>query len=370
MVLDRVDKLSALLREEDINALIVLSKQNFIYLTDTELDYSALILTSDGKVYVVTHVLEKERAQAIPYSPKIILYSPYKLPIDEKYYLGAMEEAIANVIKTIGIEGKVGYEGYTISTLTLNKLKSLLPDSISLIDATKIIWKSRLVKTPSEIEYIRKSCSILVKVIDKAISYIKPGVSEKDVAAIAIYEALMEGGYTDIYPIVASGERSSLPHGRATTRVIREGEPVVLDLTTRYNGYYSDMTRTVFVKTVSSKLRRIYLAVKEAQEEAVDKVREGVKAHQVDEVARNILRKHGLDKYFIHSTGHSIGLDIHEPLRIASGVEEVLVEGMVITIEPGVYIKGVGGVRIEDTVLVRKYKAEILTPYIKELVLI
>lgn len=370
MVLDRVNKLSALLREEDINALIVLSKQNFIYLTGVELDYSALILTSDGKVYIVTHVLEKERAQTIPYSSKTILYSPYKLPIDEEYYLGTMEEAIADVIKTMGIEGKIGYEGYTISTLTLKKLKSLVPDNISLVDVTKVIWKSRLVKTPSEIEYIRKSCSILVKVMDKAISYIKPGVSEKDIAALAVYEALMEGGYTDIYPIVASGNRSSLPHGRATTKVIRRGEPVVLDLTTRYNGYYSDMTRTIFVETVPSELKRIYLAVKEAQEEAVDKVREGIKAHQVDEVARSILRKHGLDKYFIHSTGHSIGLDVHEPLRIASGVEEVLLEDMVITIEPGVYVKGVGGVRIEDTVLVRKYKAEILTPYTKELLLV
>jgi len=370
MVLDRVNKLSALLKEEDINALIVLSKQNFIYLTDMELDYSALILTSDGKVYVVTHVLEEERAQTISYSPKITLYSSYKLPIDKDYYLGTMEEAIADVIKAMGIEGKVGYEGYIVSASTLEKLKSLLPDNISLVDATKIIWKSRLVKTPSEIEYIRKSCSILVKVMDKAISYVKPGVSEKVVAATAIYEALMEGGYTDIYPIVASGERSSLPHGRATTKVIREGEPVVLDLTARYNGYYSDMTRTIFVKTSSSELRRIYLAVKEAQEEAVDKVREGVRAHQVDEVARSILRKYGLDKYFIHSTGHSVGLDIHEPLRIASGVEEVLVEGMVITIEPGVYIRGVGGVRIEDTVLVRKSKAEILTPYTKELLFV
>jgi Xaa-Pro aminopeptidase len=167
--------------------------------------------------------------------------------------------------------------------------------------------------------------------------------------------------------IIAAGARSALPHGRASTQLIPSGAFVVCDFGVILSGYCSDQTRTVWVGSVPQDARRSYEAVREAQQAGIEAVRPGIAVGEVDAAARKVLKKAGLGRYFTHSTGHGVGLEIHESPRVAAGQTEVLIPGMVITIEPGVYFPGKWGVRIEDMVAVTTGGCEILTPTSKEL---
>jgi Xaa-Pro aminopeptidase/Xaa-Pro dipeptidase len=167
--------------------------------------------------------------------------------------------------------------------------------------------------------------------------------------------------------IVASGKNSSLPHAQPTSRKIRKGDLVTIDLTLRYNGYISDATRTFAIDSIKEEQRKIYNIVKEAQEEGIANLHDGVEAGEIDRVCRSIIEKYNYDKYFIHSTGHGIGLDVHEPPWIRSNSKQLLRDGMSITIEPGIYLTKYG-VRIEDSLLVTKNGCKVFNKYTKELV--
>jgi Xaa-Pro aminopeptidase len=206
---------------------------------------------------------------------------------------------------------------------------------------------------------------------DRALEVIRPGVREAEVAAEMEYAARKAGAQEMSFTtIIASGERSALPHGRASRAAIPAQAFVVCDFGVILSGYCSDMTRTVYVGRPSAEARGVYQAVKQAQQVAVDTVRPGISVGEVDRAARKSLHKSGLAKYFTHSTGHGVGLEIHEAPRVAAGQTEILRPGMVITIEPGVYVPGKWGVRIEDMVVVTEHGCEVLTPTSKELVAI
>jgi Xaa-Pro aminopeptidase len=170
--------------------------------------------------------------------------------------------------------------------------------------------------------------------------------------------------------IVASGERTSLPHAHPTVHSIESDQLLLIDMGAAVSGYASDMTRTFAVGKLNPKARRIYRAVLESQMAAIDAIRPGASSMAVDRAAREVLRHHQLDKSFIHSTGHGLGLEIHEAPRIGRKEKTKLAEGMTITIEPGAYLEGFGGVRIEDTVAVTAHGCEVLTPTTKELILL
>ena len=161
--------------------------------------------------------------------------------------------------------------------------------------------------------------------------------------------------------IVASGENSAYPHSRPTNRRIRDGGPVTLDYVVSYNGYYGDLTRTIFIGDPSKELKKVDNVVKEALELGIEAAKEGVRASEVDKVVRDHISREGYGKYFIHSTGHGVGLEIHEPPRLSRVDETVLKEGMIVTIEPGIYIKGLGGVRIEEDILIEKHGCKVLS---------
>ena len=229
-----------------------------------------------------------------------------------------------------------------------------------------LIADQRMVKDAAEIERMAAAAALGVRLFEHILGFMRPGLKENAVAAELEYRARLWGAEAMSFPtIVASGERSAMPHGTATeARLPRRGF-VTLDFGVILNGYCSDMTRTVHLGSASREERFAYESVLAAQEAAVAAVKPGVTCGEVDEAARSVLRKAGLAKYFTHSTGHGVGLEIHEQPRLAAGQEMPLESGMVVTIEPGVYLPGKFGIRIEDMVAVTKTGGQVLTPVTK-----
>jgi len=207
------------------------------------------------------------------------------------------------------------------------------------------------------------------KLFDHILAFIRPGLREVEVAAELEHKARLLGAEgMSFETIVASGVRSALPHGRATSAVLPRRGFLTLDFGVILKGYCSDMTRTVYLGTPRSNERGAYNAVLEAQQAAVDAVVAGISCGEVDEAARGVLRSAGLAEAFTHSTGHGVGLEIHEPPRVGAGQTTRLLPGMVVTIEPGVYLAGQFGIRIEDMVAVTQSGSQVLTPAPKALI--
>ena len=225
-----------------------------------------------------------------------------------------------------------------------------------------LVESLRAVKDAAEIDRIRDAARLGSQVMEEAIRLIRPGVTELDIAAEIGYRMRRKGASGESFEaIVAAGPRSALPHARPTARRIGKNELVVLDLGAILRHYCSDLTRTVHVGKAPARVRQWYQAVLDAQTAARDALKAGVTCGAVDAAARNVLQHKGLGRYFVHSTGHGIGLEIHEDPRIARDQKTLLETGNVVTLEPGVYVEGVGGIRIEDDALVTPRGAEILT---------
>jgi Xaa-Pro aminopeptidase len=232
-----------------------------------------------------------------------------------------------------------------------------------------LVAELRMVKDADELRLMEKAAALGDKVFNAVLPHIERGVAEAEIAASLEFFARSLGAEgMSFETIVASGKRSALPHGRATmTRVPRNGF-ITLDFGVILNGYCSDMTRTVCVGRLSSEERAVYEAVLEAQQAGVAAVKPGATCAEVDEAARAVLRKVGLSKYFTHSTGHGVGLEIHEAPRLAAGQTQELKPGMVVTVEPGVYLPGKFGIRIEDMVAVTQRGNKVLTKAPKALI--
>ncbi|HEV2400872.1 MAG TPA: Xaa-Pro peptidase family protein [Candidatus Sulfotelmatobacter sp.] len=262
---------------------------------------------------------------------------------------------------TIGLES----EHFTIAEK--KRLTQLRPGGIRLKDAPSMVERFRMVKDDDEIALIKDAVQLGARIYDRALEVLRPGIKEVEVAAEMELAARRGGAEAMSFEtIIASGPRSALPHGRASAQPIAASGFVVCDFGVILSGYCSDQTRTVWVGSVSDEARHAYSAVREAQQAAIDAVRPGISVGQVDAAARKTLRNAGLGRFFTHSTGHGVGLEIHESPRVADGQKEILQPGMVITIEPGVYFPGKWGVRIEDMVVVTAGGREVLTPTGKE----
>jgi Xaa-Pro aminopeptidase len=264
---------------------------------------------------------------------------------------------------------KLGIEADHLTVFERQRLSKVLTSKVQLRSVSQLVEKARMIKDSEEINRIRAAVLLGSKLFEVAVEAIRPGVRETQVAAELEYSARKAGAEGMSFDtIIASGSRSALPHARASTPSIPSRGFVVCDFGVILAGYCSDMTRTVHVGRPSTEARRIYEAVREAQQAAIAAAKPGVSLSEVDGAARNILKRGGLGRYFTHSTGHGVGLEIHEAPRVASGQSGVLQPGMVITIEPGVYIPGKWGVRIEDMVVITDRGCEVLTTTGKELV--
>ena len=279
-------------------------------------------------------------------------------------------EAVADFLGKRRRRGKrwnLGIESEHFTVAEKNRLNKLRPSSVTLKDAPAIVERARMIKDKDEIERIRAAVQLGAKLFDRAVEVMRPGIREVEVAAEMELTARRAGAEEMSFPtIIASGPRSALPHGRASEKAITPGSFVVCDFGVILSGYCSDQTRTVWLGGISKDARPAYEAVREAQQAAVAAVRPGITVGEVDSAARKVLQKAGLGRYFTHSTGHGVGLEIHEIPRVAQGQPEILQPGTVITVEPGVYFPGKWGIRIEDMVVVTDGGCEVLTPTSKE----
>jgi Xaa-Pro aminopeptidase len=265
----------------------------------------------------------------------------------------------------------VGIESEFITAGMRDRLASLLKGKARLRSAPPLVERARMVKDAAEILRIRQAVELGASLFRIASKKIRTGVTEMEVGAAMEFEARCAGAEGMSFPtILASGARSAIVHGRASGARIPQRGFVVCDFGVILAGYCSDRTRTVHVGKPSTEARGLYEAVLEAQLAAIAVVGPGVIAAKVDAAARSVLRKWKLARYFTHSTGHGLGLEIHESPRLAAGQAQKLEPGMVITIEPGAYVPGKWGVRIEDVVVVTSSGCEVLTPTDKDLVII
>jgi Xaa-Pro aminopeptidase len=263
---------------------------------------------------------------------------------------------------------RVGFEKERVSYMAHAFLKEKLPAHYELAPVSNLIERFRMLKAESEIDLIRKSVVLNSKAFEKALARLKTGTTELELAAEIDFQMRKLGAESNAFEtIVATGPRSALPHARPSQNRIGPNQLLLIDMGASLNGYASDMTRTVFTGRPSTSWKRNYQAVLEAQRAAIASIRHGVPSVKPDREARRVLRASGLEKTFIHSTGHGLGLEIHEPPRLGKRDKGQLLAGMVVTVEPGVYLQDQGGIRIEDTVLVTQTGCEILTPTPKDL---
>lgn len=254
---------------------------------------------------------------------------------------------------------RVGFDNLQATTY-LTMTRTL--EGLELLEAADTIMALRRVKGREEVAHMRRAAELTDAAVRAGMEAVRPGVREYEVAAEIEYVMRTSGSeWYAFETLVASGPRSAYPHGVSTSRIIRPGDFVVMDVGAVHGGYRSDITRTAVAGRPTPRQREIYNLVLRAQEEAFEHIRAGVAGRDVDAVAREIIGAAGYGDNFIHGLGHGVGLDVHEPPRLSSTSEDVLEEGNVATDEPGIYIQGYGGVRIEDTVLVRRDRGERLT---------
>lgn len=263
---------------------------------------------------------------------------------------------------------KVVFDPGSVTVADHRQLVKAAGRSVKWIAETGWVEELRAIKSPAEIVKMRASARLISTVFGRVFKLMKPGVRELELAAEADYQMRALGAEGPSFEtIIASGARAALPHARPTTKKLARNELVVFDAGAILGGYCSDMTRTVFMGRAPDQVRGWYKAVREAQSAACEAVAGGVLAGVPDAAARNLLDARRLGKYFVHSTGHGLGLEIHEEPRLAKGQTRPLEPGMVVTIEPGIYMAGVGGIRIEDEVAIFEGHTEILTTTPREL---
>ena len=344
-----------------LDALIVTTPANVRYLSNHAGSAGILIVSGDG----VSLLVDARYQEAV----RVLQASPSACPSLTVWPVpGSYDEALLDCLAHLGA-GRVGFEARHLTVarhewLTRTASSRQLRAALRATDG--LVEQARVVKDQMEVAALREAARRLTPVADAAFSMVRPGVSERAVAA-RIESALRDQGFERpaFDTIVASGPNGALPHYRAGDRTLVKGDLVVLDFGGVLDGYCSDLTRTVAVAPVSAEAQRICAAVREAQQAAIDAVKPGVATTDVDRAARRVLEAHGLGEAFGHGTGHGLGLDVHEEPRVTRPRADVapvpLEPGMVFTIEPGAYLPGWGGVRIEDDVLVTDHGCEVLT---------
>jgi Xaa-Pro aminopeptidase len=355
----RQKALQRTLAQHKLDGVLVTHPPNVRYLCGFTGSAGALVFSQNKSVFF-TDGRYVEQSHAEVRGPKILIAREGPL-IGAGKWLASQGSGVRK-------KANIGIEGEHLRVAEQSRLKGVLGNQIKISESLALTEHLRLIKDEDELVLIRAAAGLGERLWKQTRRLVRAGVKETDISAELEYAARRAGAQGMSFDtIVASGKRSALPHGVASVEAIPARGFVVCDFGVILCGYCSDMTRTIFVGQPSKEHLHAYEAVSRAQEAAVAAVKPGASVGEVDSAARNLLKSEGLAKYFTHSTGHGVGLEIHESPRIASGRDEILRPGMVITIEPGVYIPGKYGIRIEDMVLVTERGREVLTPSSKDL---
>jgi Xaa-Pro aminopeptidase len=358
MGVEHTKRRKALLAEiaaRKLDCLVVTHPANWYYLTGFTGESGALVVSMDGTTLLTDGrftVQGKEETRGI------------KIELQQ----GGLYPALGAMLRKKGLR-RVGYDANHFMVAQWDTLRKALGGKGRGFEASGLVERLRMRKDAQELAIMRKAAILAGEVLEGVLKLVKPGVRESELGAEIEYQMKKRGASgASFETIVASGPRGALPHARPTAKKLRKNELVVLDLGAILGHYCSDMTRTVHVGRAGRRVREWYRSVQEAQEAAVAAVQAGVTCGEVDAAARDVLKKNGLEQYFVHSTGHGVGLEVHEEPRVARGQTVRLEAGNVITIEPGVYVEGVGGIRIEDDVVVETGRSEVLTRVKRDLI--
>ena len=349
MTLERLSQTVAAMKEQKAEAFLIGNLVNIRYLTGFTGSNALLVVLPDRFVFWTDPRYTLQAAREV---------GPHVLIATGPLYLAAEKWLARKHLRGIGFERE---------TLRFDQFE-LLSKRLKLLPLSGIVERIRTVKSTDEIEKIEAAVATNSKAFELALKSVRPGMTESALAGLIDYRMRQAGAEGNAFEtIVASGFRSALPHARPDGTRLADGGLVLVDMGARRDGYTSDMTRMLHLGEPPRKTRKLYSAVLEAQLAAIDCVRPGIAATRVDAAARNVLHSHGLAERFVHSTGHGLGLEIHEDPRVGKRSKAKLEAGMVITIEPGIYLEGWGGIRIEDTVVVTPTGCRVLTPTPKEL---
>ncbi len=328
---------------------------NFFYVTDLTkglFEASAVVIYPDGKGTIITSKLEEESARKSPMEVEIFS--------TRKDFKRILKDAL-------DVDGNIGVNFADMPHSAYRKFKYMAKGK-RFVDVSEALEKTRMIKDKVEIERIRKAGKIATDALKAMISQLKEGMKEYEAAALLIYEMMRRGATGPAFETISSfGENSAEPHYTSGERELGKGDYALFDFGARFERYNSDITRTFVMGKADKKHREIYEIVREAQQAGIDAIKEGVNGKEVDAEARKVIEKAGYGDRFIHSLGHGLGLKVHDGGGLSPNIDMELSENMVLTVEPGIYIPGFGGVRIEDDVLVKKNKAELLTEFPKEL---
>lgn len=354
-MIERVEKLRSKMREHDLDSFLITNEFNLRYLTGFT-GTTGLALITLEHAYFVTDFRYTEQASE--------QCEGYKIVKNVK----PLYEELGDLVNHLAL-ANMAFEEQTVTFFQYTELERLV--ECDLIPVTGIIESLREVKDVSEIETIRKACQIADSAFEHILTYIKPGMTEIQVAnELDFYMRSLGASGVSFETIVASGLRSAMPHGVASDKVIEEGDFITIDFGCYYDGYVSDMTRTISLGEPSDKLKEIYQIVKGAQQRVLDVAKPGMTGIELDAVARDYITEHGYGEAFGHSTGHGIGLEIHEGPNVSKVADKAFVPGNIITNEPGIYLPGIGGVRIEDDMLITEDGMDRLTHSTKELIIL
>ncbi|GAH99918.1 unnamed protein product, partial [marine sediment metagenome] len=348
---NRLKKLRPLIAEKGLDGLLVSQPKNCCYLSGFT-GSSGWLLISDSHALLATDFRYTERAKKETQDFEIMQIK------------GEPHNWLPELVSNLGWH-KLGFEAEHLSFAAHHQLAEAIKAkqlNLELVPTTNLVAHLRSIKEPEELELIMKAVELTDAAFEQAKAIIRPGVTEKEIAW-EIEKFLRRNGSEGVpfEIIVASGPNSALPHSKPTERIICSGEPVLIDMGARVGSYCSDFSRTLCLGKPDKTLPEIYNIVLEAQLLAIDRIESGMTAAEADKLARSVIEQAGYGNNFGHGLGHGVGLTIHELPTLSATSSDLLGDSMVFTIEPGIYLTGYGGVRIEDVVTLEKGRAKVLT---------
>ncbi|MCM3161692.1 Xaa-Pro peptidase family protein [Metabacillus litoralis] len=352
----KLEKIRQRFKELSIDGLLITSSYNRRYMTGFTGTAGVVVISEDKAVFITDFRYTEQAAKEIE-------------GFEIVQHTGPIIEEVADQVEKLGIK-RLGFEQDSLTYQLFSSYKEAIKSS-EFIPVSGAVEKLRLIKSPAEIKILKEAAEIADAAYKHILTYIKPGLKEIDVANELEFFMRKNGAVSSSFDIiVASGYRSALPHGVASEKEIEKGDFVTLDFGAYYKGYCSDITRTFAVGEPSDELKKIYSIVLEAQLRGMNGIKPGLTGKQADALTRDYIKEQGYGEYFGHSTGHGLGMEVHEGPALSFKSDTVLEQGMVVTVEPGIYVAGLGGVRIEDDTVITEKGNESLTHSPKDLIIL